>query len=355
MGGKIVGNRRLIAYSDEIQNNEKQLVLKIISKYNLEVINISRIRSAYKVETSTGNYCLKRLNHGKYKPKNGSLLIEDLAAKGFNLTAKYLKTSDGYFYVKHKKSFFYLMEWIDGEECTLNDLDEVLNCVKLLAKFHLSACNLDTKKYKVRNNLKNWPKIFNSNLTDLDRFKKLIQKKKLKSDFDLNYYNYIDSFYNRGLVALSFLNSSYYYKISKSADENKTICHDSFYYQNIIKKGTDYYIIDLDSIMIDLQINDLGKLIRRIMYKKSYQWDFNKVKQIIEVYNSIKKVSKEELEVMLALIVFPHKFWKLGKKRYLKHKNWSESKFDHKLTKLVRYNELQQKFLEDYLEYLSNY
>jgi len=58
---------------------------------------------------------------------------------------------------------------------------------------------------------------------------------------------------------------------------------------------------------------------------------------------------------MLALIIFPHKFWKLGKKRYVKYKNWNELKYMHKLNRLLKYNELQQQFIEDYLNYVSNY
>ncbi len=146
------------------------------------------------------------------------------------------------------------------------------------------------------------------------------------------------------MVALSFLNKSDYYKLSKNAQKNKSLCHHSFYYQNIIKKGTEYYIIDLDSIIIDIQVNDLGKYIRRLMTKKSYQWDFEKARRIIEAYNSQNKLSKEELEVMLSLIIFPHKFWKLGKKRYIKHKHCLKPDIMKKLNKVIKYDAMQKNF-----------
>ncbi len=103
----------------------------------------------------------------------------------------------------------------------------------------------------------------------MDRFRNNIENKKIKNEFDITYKEHIDSFYERAMVALSFLNKSDYYKLSKDAQKNKSLCHHSFYYQNIIKKGTEYYIIDLDSIIIDLQVNDLGKYIRRLMTKKT--------------------------------------------------------------------------------------
>ncbi|EFG86108.1 spore coat protein, CotS family [Clostridium carboxidivorans P7] len=158
------------------------------------------------------------------------------------------------------------------------------------------------------------------------------------------YSSYLDNIYHRAMTSLNFLNTSDYYKLSRQAEKNKTICHDSFYYQNIIKKNNQYYIIDLDSIIIDLHVNDLGKLIRRLMFKGSYEWDFQKAKTLIEAYNEVNKLEKNELEVMLALIVFPHKFWKLGRKRYIKYKNWDENKYIHKLNRLMKYNDMQNKF-----------
>lgn len=345
----------LQATSNIISTSELNTLEDILSKYNIKIENIYKCRSAYKIETQEGNIFLKKMHHGEYKCKNGYILVEELYKNNFLNVPRYTKTKDGRYYVKHKNQYYYVTEWIDGQECDLDNLEEAKNCIKLLARFHLASQNIDTSKLTIKNNLKNWPYIFRNCLHDLERYRKVINNKKIKSDFDLLYFDHIENFYNRGLAALNFLNNSNYYKLSKLADKNQTICHDSFYYQNIIKKGSDYYLIDLDSIIIDLQINDLGKIIRRLMYKKGYVWNFDKAKELIECYNSINELSKNELEVMLALIIFPHKFWKLGKKRYLKHKKWDEKNYLHRLKKLIKYDNLQQKFFEDYIEYLNNF
>ncbi len=346
---------RVSTCCDKLSKKERNIIDNVIKKYDFQVVNYFKVRSAYKIETDQGNICLKKIRHGKHKPHNGSVLVKELSDKGFFNTAKYYKTKNGSKYVKHKSCLFYATEWIDGEECDLNDINEAITCVKLLAKYHIATSSINTKQLKIRNNLKNWPKIFTESLRDLEKFERIAQQKKIKSEFDLMYSDYIENIYHRSMVALNFLNTSDYYKLSKKADENRTICHDSFYYQNIIKKGQNYYIIDLDSIIIDLHVNDLGKLIRRLMFKRSYKWDFEKAKTLIEAYNSVNKLEKNELEVMLALIVFPHKFWKLGKKRYVKHKTWNEQKYVRKLNRLIRYNDMQNKFLEEYLNYIKSY
>ncbi|MFD3157133.1 CotS family spore coat protein [Haloimpatiens sp. FM7330] len=345
---------RSVEYISEINSKEEHMIKNILTRYKFDVIQISKVRSVYKIKTNKGYICLKKIKHGKGKAENGSKLVEELKKNNFLNTPDFIKTKDNNLFIKYRKVYFYATEWIDGKECNLNDINEAIKCVQLLAKFHIASTNINLKYLKIKNNLKKWPKIFNKKLYEMDRFKKCINNKKLKNQFDIKYYKYINSFYHRGLAALSLLNSSSYYKVSKLYKNKKTICHNSFYYQNIIKKDNKYYIIDLDSVIIDLPINDLGKLIRRLMFKKNYKWDFNKVKKMIKAYTAINPLTKEELEIMLSLIIFPHKFWKMGKKRYVKHKGWSEIRYMRKLNKLIEHDSLQESFMNDYLQYLRD-
>lgn len=333
-----------------ISTGEQKTIRHILTFYPFEIKSIVRARSAYRVETDKGLVCLKKIRHGKNKVYNGNLLVEQLNVNGFTNTAKYIKTKEGKVQINYKKNIYFCTEWIDGKECDLNDIQEASNCIKVLAEFHKASENLDINAFNIRNNIINWPLIFTRALRDMEKYKIVIERKKLKSKFDDMYYDAIDGFYNRGMVALKYLNQSNYHTISKNNMDKKIICHDSFYYQNIIKKEDKYYLIDLDSIAFDLKVNDLGKAIRRLMYKTSYQWDFSKAKVLIEAYNSVNQLSKEEMEVMFCLLIFPHKFWKLGRKRYIKNKKWSESKYAHKLEKILKYREMQEKFFNDFLE-----
>jgi CotS family spore coat protein len=120
-----------------------------------------------------------------------------------------------------------------------------------------------------------------------------------------------------------------------------------------MKRENAYYILNLNGLVIDLQVNDLGKFINRLMFKNSYSWKFDRAKMLIEAYCSINKLDKNELQALLAFIIFPYKFCKLGKKRYVRHKAWDEAKYMRKLGKLTRYNDMQDKFLKEYLKYLN--
>ncbi|MDT8716386.1 CotS family spore coat protein [Clostridium sp. 19966] len=334
---------------------EIDIITKVLNHYNIYADSISKVRSAFKITSENKIYFLKKMKHGSSKVKNGYYIVEYLKKNSFEYVASYLRTANGEYTVKSGGHVFYLTEWIDGEECNYKTLEEAKKCAILLANFHLSSGHIDTQKLHIKSNMKNWPRLMNKCLRDLEKYKNIIESKKNRSDFDNLYYNNVDIYYNIGMTALSILNNSQYYKLSYEANKKRTLCHDSFYYQNILKKDNQYYIVDLDSIVIDLQIMDLSKFIRRLMPKKNYMWDFNFAKSLIESYNNIKTLSLDELEIMLSMIVFPHSFWKLGRKMYIKHKKWNDEKYLRKLDKLIKYSNQKQLFIQDYIKYLEAY
>ena len=147
------------------------------------------------------------MKHGRNKAKNGCILTEELLLNKFSNIAKYFRTKEGAFYVRYKNNIFYLTEWIEGCECDLTNIDEAVNCTKLLAQFHNMSNKIDHSKIHIRNNLKNWPKIFANNLNNLEKFKRIIISKRIKNDFDVIFLEDIDNFYNRGLSAINMLNN----------------------------------------------------------------------------------------------------------------------------------------------------
>ncbi|URZ16279.1 CotS family spore coat protein [Clostridium felsineum] len=340
----------------EIKDRELKMIKRILSNYDLKLVHIKKIRSIYKIKTETNTVCLKKISHEFKKVENGNYLVRELEKNEFHNLARYIATKEGKLIVSYKNLAFYLMEWVDGEECNLNDINEAVKAAKLLAKFHLATQKIDLHKIKLKkSNSKNWVNSFTKSIHDMEEFKKIIEGKKIKNKFDFMYEDLIDTYYDRGLFSIKILNESSYFNIMKNFNFKKTVCHNSFYYQNIIKNKDMYYIIDLNSIIIDLPITDLGKMIRRLMSKNEYMWDFEKAKTIIEGYNSVNKLSKDDIEIMLALIVFPHKFWKLGNKRYVKHKNWSENKYINRLDKIVSNNKYENNFIQNYINYSVEY
>jgi Ser/Thr protein kinase RdoA (MazF antagonist) len=84
---------------------------------------------------------------------------------------------------------------------------------------------------------------------------------------------------------------------------------------------------------------------------KKYKWDFDLCRKMIESYCKVRPMSKEEYVILLAMLVFPHKFWKLGRKRYVKNKSWDEEKYGKKLRRLMRDRKFKSEFIYCYINF----
>lgn len=327
---------------------------KILKQYALDVIDIQKKRSVYKIETTNGCYCLKKIGNGEKRAIKSIDIMEYLRMKGFNKVATPVRSVSGDMIVRMKNSTYYLTNWINAEEVDFNISENVIDSVALLAEFHNKVKGYYSKKIKIKNNIGKLPRIFNDKLSLLNNFKNHLKNKDNKNDFDNLYYSNIDYYINQAQQALNVLRNSNYSALCEEYKKEMYLCHDSFYYQNILKsRSNDYYIIDLESCLYDLPVIDLGKFIRRIMWRKSFLWDFDMCKLLISKYDSIRKISDKEHEVLLAMLMFPYKFYRLGRKKYHKNKKWKEERYNRKLNKILEFREAKEDFIEKFIENYS--
>lgn len=340
-------------YASEIGGKDRIMLGEVLSYYDFNVDTVEKVRSAYKVFTDKGVFCLKRVSHGYRKAKKSYSLMKYLKEKGFNNIAEYYFTKKGKALVKDKDTAFYLTYWIEGREASFSVPYEILRCSELLADFHNNAKGFIANKHvKIKSHTKKWRKTFTKSLNELERFMKHIDNLKLKSEFDYAYRSSIDYFKKEAEQAISILDCSHYNELSEYYINEGFICHDSYYYQNIIIDNNDIlFIVDLESCQFDMPMSDLGKLIRRILSKKRYKWDFDLCRRIIDSYCKVRSMSTKEYEILLAMLVFPHKFWKLGKKRYIKNKKWNENKYRKKLKRLIRERQYKKEFIYCYINF----
>lgn len=339
--------------ASNIGKKDRIMLAKVLNYYDFNVDTVEKVRSAYKVFTDIGVFCLKRVGHGYRKAKKSYYLMKYLKEKGYSNIAEYYFTREGKALIRDKGVAFYLTYWIEGREASFSTLDEILRCSELLADFHNNAKGFSANKHvKIKTHTKKWRKTFTKCRNELGEFSKHIDRLKLKSEFDYTYRSSIGYFKEEAEQAIRILNCSSYDELCEYYINEGYICHDSYYYQNILIDNNDkLFIVDLESCQFDMPMSDLGKLIRRILSKKRYKWDFDLCRKIIERYCIVRPMSKEEYEILLAMLVFPHKFWKLGKKRYIKEKKWNENKYRKKLNRLMRERQFKKEFIYCYINF----
>ena len=81
---------------------------------------------------------------------------------------------------------------------------------------------------------------------------------------------------------------------------------------------------------------------------KRVDWDINFAKAIIESYNSVSPLSKEEYQVLYAYLQFPQRYWRLANRYYYNEVNWGQGTFTNKLQSIINEKEKYLKLLDDF-------
>lgn len=342
-------------YASNISQDEIPVLEEVLKNYDFRTLSVEKVRSAYKIYTDCGTFCLKRVSHGYRKAKKSYYLSMHLKDSGFNYVADYYKTKKDKIFIKNKDAVFYLTHWIEGREASFRIIDDILKCSELLAYFHNHAKGFKRPGHvKIRSHYSKWHKHFEKHLNEIESFKNKIDKLSIKAEFDYMYRSYISCFSGEAKLAIRILKESGYKVLSEYQKNELYVCHDSFYYQNVlISKENKMYLVDLESCCYDLPMSDLGKFIRRVLSKGKYKWDFDLCRRIIESYSRIRPMSKEEYSILLAMLVFPHKFWKLGRKRYIKNKQWNDEKYKKKLRRIIKYLEYKREFIKCFIAFYN--
>lgn len=343
----------LLSTNNKITTVENTHIQNVLKEYSIEPLKIEKIRSVYKITTENKLYCLKKLKHGGIpKAQKGYNLSKHLIANSFYGVVKYIKTNESKIYLRYRHNIYYVTNWIKGREVNYDDYDEVKKCFSFMAEFHSKAAGFVDDNKCMPSKLYDWPKIFLSEKNFLFSLTDIIQAKKIKTNFDCCYISNIPKYLDLIDQCLDLINSSSYQELCQLSETSKTVCHDSFYYQNlIVKNNGKMFLIDLDSAIYDIIPYDIGKLLRRLLYKSNYNWNFELAKELIESYMDITPLNLKELELLLIFIIFPQKFCKLGRKRYVNREEWCESKYMQKLNRVVKNIEAEQNFIHDYKNY----
>lgn len=324
----------------------------VLRNYSIESKGIVPVRSAFRIETNNDVKCLKEFKHHPEKTKVVYAIIQHLKEHGFTNTPNLILTKNHDLFIKDESKYYYLTDWVEGRESNFDSYTELLAAVNLLALFHKSTRGFKPPEYgRFIKQYHDWLKIHEKKNNQLIEFKKLQTKNLEIIPFHNLYVKQIDLFIKLGDLSLDIIKHANYQYYATKAEQEGCVCHDSFYYQNVmVDSKNKMYIIDLDSCIGDIPLYDLGKLLRRTLDKSNYQWSISITKDIISTYMDIHPLDKNEKLLLLAVIIFPHKFWKLGIKRFLKNKEWSKEKYERKLKTQIKQNEMIVKFINNYLD-----
>lgn len=324
-----------LRYSDEKYLCDYDLDTDLFELFDLKVEDLIPLRSVYILITDKGKKILKKIENTEDMKFITAAL--DYIKDGYSDILTFVKAGDGNYYVRWKDGIYCVMELIEGRECCCSNPLDVVIASKALAQYHKSS--LGILKYLegsnleiLKSNLGKFPNKFNEAKENLLDIKQRVGKYGYKNTFDNLLLESIDEQIENINESIKRIEKSNYENLCR--DESKTVlCHNDLAHHNIILSEDRAYFIDFEYSLVDIRVHDICNFLMKSI--KNYGYDFDKSIEIINAYDSVWKIEKDELEVLYAIMIFPNDYYNLVYNYYNKKKNWSYesflSKFQNKL------------------------
>lgn len=339
-----------LRYSDEKYLCDYDLDTDLFELFNLKVEDLIPLRSVYILITDKGKKILKKIENTEDMKFITTAL--DYIKDGYSDILTFVKAGDGNYYVRWKDGIYCVMELIEGRECCCSNPLDVVIASKALAQYHKSS--LGILKYLegsnleiLKSNLGKFPNKFNKAKEDLVDIKQRVGKYGYKNTFDNLLLESIDEQIENINESIKRIEKSKYENLCR--DEKKIVlCHNDLAHHNIILSEDRAYFIDFEYSLVDIRVHDICNFLMKSI--KNYGYDFDKSIEIINAYDSVWKIEKDELEVLYAIMIFPNDYYNLVYNYYNKKKNWSYESFLSKFQNKLADEEDRKDFLKIYEE-----
>lgn len=317
--------------------------LSVLEQYGLESNAVYRTRGALVCETGQGRVLIKEFGGTPRKLECQALLLSDVSGKSQVLTDEILPNLEGGYMSLDKENVPYIVKrWYEGRECDTRCEEDICTGAAALASLH-KVMKMPVQEHYVRESLSQEYRRHNA---ELRKIRKFVSAKKKKNDFELQFLDSIQCFLQHGETALDRLESSGYEKLREHALGEGTVCHGEYNQHNvwILKDHEHAAVTNFDKWSFDVQAADLYQFMRKIMEK--YDWDRKLGEKLLETYEEIRPLSKEEREYLSIRFSYPEKYWKLANYYYTHNKAWISEKNVEKLKKITSQHDKWRNFSE---------
>lgn len=322
----------------------------IKAQYNLNVLNVEKNKNVYRIETDEDIYCLKII---KYDFEHFMFIlgaIKHLQNNKFEHIPEIIKTTKGSDYIKFDNNYGYLTKWINVRECNYNNVIDVKNAARKLGELHNKSEGFVIKpNMNPRVGWFRWIETYKIRKNEILDFKRRIDSKVEKSEFDRLYLSIMDEELNRCEKSINDLFNSKYMETMQSHVKSQGFCHHDYAHHNVLVNQNGINIIDFDYCILDSYLHDLSSLlIRRMKYSR---WDISNAQEVLYAYMETHKLNQDDIFIMASFMEFPQDYWQRGIQYYWENQSWGEEFFLKKLKLYINDRNEKQEFIDIFKEY----
>lgn len=288
-------------------NMEPGLCRYLEKEYNFEIEKLRWLRGAMKVETDKGIFVLKKFPGSEEEILFVTKIVEHLIMLGFGKIAPVFKQKEGYNYCRFKEHRYYLQHFIMGRESDFQETGDIALLIDTLAGLHQLSHSIFIPGPASRDNRFCWPELLTQRLQQILAIEKWVLAKKQKDDFDKLFLKWAGYFVKESVDTLLLLAESSYLVVSQDYQSRGCFCHHDLVHHNVIINGSEAYLIDFDNCLLDIRVHDLVNLLNYVL--KENQWNSDMGLKMIERYDRIYPLTKEEFNLLGILLNYPIAIW----------------------------------------------
>jgi len=324
----------------------------IIKNWDLTINNIEVIQGGmaivWKLYTDEGAICLKRIHRPEKKALFSIYAQDYLAKKGARVPA-IIPNNQGNLFTKHGPFLFVVYEWLEGRPFELTVKEDLEFIMKGLAEFHLVSIGYQPPPgVPVFKKLGKWPNHYIKRIQQMETWKSIA--KSLPDDpFSQVYLQEINPFIIEGRDTLSRLLNSQYIPWVNETKLKPNLCHQDYGTGNsLLGPDNKIWVIDLDTVSFDLPIRDIRKMVIPLL-DTTGTWDEEQFNIMINAYESVSPLSKEQKQVMFIDMLFPYELYDIIRERFVRKTPLDVSE----LTGALEYEKIKSQALNSLIHHYS--
>jgi spore coat-associated protein S len=320
---------------------EEENINLILSQYDITVTNIRNEcnkgkKAVWWIKTLNGDKILKKHSCSAKTLEFILAAVEHLGNNKVKLP-KIIKTKQNTKYIKGIDCCYVLSDAIPGVTPNEDKPQELRLVVEQLANFHSASKNfVPPNDCKIRTHLGLQREEFENQMNKSKGFYDMELSKPTHSEFGTIILRAFPYFYKRMQLAIAENEKSGYNKWVETDKNLNCLCHQDFTAGNLIlTKSKEIFVLDIDSIAIDLPIRDIRKFLNKVM-KRHGTWDLSLTKQMLQWYHNINPLEPWKWAVLKPTITFPHLFVGILSKYYEgREASWTEDRYVQRLNTMI--------------------
>lgn len=327
---------------------------EFLKTLSIEIKEIIPLRKVFVLITSNGKKILK-MTDSKEKRIN---FIDDALKyiqKNYEDVLNYHRGKDGKIAHYFHENTYVILDMIEGREATFTNPLEIEICSKAIANMHKASkgidenLSIDLVKENIGDNL---AEAYKKAEEELKNIKIFVKRFRYRNRFDELFIENADKYIDQIKKTQELLALTNYSSLLKDIDKI-VVCHNDLANHNFIIDGDKVKIIDFDYCKIDTRAIDIANFSLKAIKNNCYE--MRKFKSIIDAYNSVNELDKEEIKLIYTIFNFPRDFYNISIGYYYKEKLWDYEVFESRLEDKLNKDVYRAEFLKDFIKEMKDY